>query len=146
MSNLISTWLWSKLTGVDLATVQAQSDAADAALAAKNSADYQPGGTVYNNIAAQQGQQAADRAYKQVQVDDASSQTGDVTAQVGDAFDTQLSSETSAIGSASSSFISGLLKNIFNVIPWQVWLIAGIAAFVWLGGLNLVRGAIHKQK
>jgi len=116
------------------------------ALAAKNTDDYSPGGKIYNQIAARDGQQAADKANKQVQADLASSQTGDVTGQVSDTFNQALSDETKGIGSAGSGFISSLLKNLFNVIPWQVWLIGGLALFVWLGGLELLRGVIHKQK
>lgn len=136
----ISNWLWSKVTGVDIATVQAQSDAADAQLQAMNNADYAPGGKIYNQIAAEQGTQAANNAYKGVTADDNSSAAGtaDAAGQVSDAFSTQLASETSAIGQAGSGLISGTLKNLFRVIPWQVWVIGGIALFVYLGGAGFV--------
>jgi hypothetical protein len=143
-----STWLWSTLTGTDIATVQATSDAADAQLQTLNNAQYAPGGTIYNKIAATQGTQAADAAWKNVQNDDASSaaNTANITGQVSDAFQTQLSSETSGIGSTFSSFLSGLFKNAFNIIPWQVWVIGGIALFIWLGGLSLFKGSLSKEK
>lgn len=143
----ISDWLWSKVTGVDLATVQAQSDAADAQLQQINNADYAPGGKIYDQVATDQGTQAANKNWQTVQNDlqTSAATTANAADQVSGAFQTQLSSETSGISGVLSGSISTILKNIFNIIPWQVWIVAGLALFIWLGGINLLHGVIKKK-
>ena len=47
----LGTWFWSKVSGQDLAELQAQGDALDSQLATLNNQDYAPGGRIYNDIA-----------------------------------------------------------------------------------------------
>lgn len=41
-------------------------------------------------------------------------------------------------------FVGGAIGGIFSLIPWQVWLLGAVALFIWLGGLNLIRGRLAR--
>jgi hypothetical protein len=109
---------------------QARGDSLDAQLTEMNSRDYAPGGHVYNNIEQLYGTEAADNAYAVTQKDLQTSKTGDVDAQLWDAFDEGLSDGRKNIDSG----IFNTLKTILGSVPVFVWI--GIAAgiFLWLGG------------
>ena len=47
-----------------------------------------------------------------------------------------------AIGGGLTTALWGILKNI----PWWVYLAAGVALFVWMGGLALLRGRLAHSK
>lgn len=47
-----------------------------------------------------------------------------------------------AVGSGAGTLLWGVLKNI----PWWVWLGGLGALFVWLGGLELIRGSLAKGR
>lgn len=40
--------------------------------------------------------------------------------------------------------LAGTIKTIFSAIPWQVWILAAIALFIWMGGLALLRGRLTR--
>ena len=72
MSNFITDAIGSFAGSIEYAfgggaALQSQSDSLDAQLNALNQADYSPGGSIYNSIAAVNGTAAADAALKQVQ-------------------------------------------------------------------------------
>ena len=78
MSNFITDAIGSFAGSIEYAfgggaALQSQSDSLDAQLNALNQADYSPGGSIYNSIAAVNGTAAADAALKQVQDNAASS-------------------------------------------------------------------------
>ncbi len=54
----------------DLVDAAKQSEALDKQIVAQNANDYAPGGRIYNNILATQGQAAADAAWQAVQRDE----------------------------------------------------------------------------
>lgn len=45
-----------------------------------------------------------------------------------------------AVGGAAGSLLAGVLKNI----PWWVYAGAVVALFIWMGGLNLLRGRLAR--
>jgi hypothetical protein len=46
-----------------------------------------------------------------------------------------------AVGGSASSLLWGIVKNI----PWWVWIAALGAIFVWMGGLELLRGRLARR-
>jgi hypothetical protein len=46
-----------------------------------------------------------------------------------------------AVGNASSTLLGGILK----AIPWWVYLGLAVALFVWMGGLELLRGKLGRR-
>lgn len=133
------TWLESKATGVDLAAEQARGNAADAQLSALNTQALNSG--------------HYDQATYDLAVQDAAAgATGDVTAQVGEAFMEGASQGlqnviqapgklVGAAGSLSGSVLWGIIK----AIPWWVWVAAAGALFIWLGGLSMLRGRLARE-
>jgi hypothetical protein len=107
-----------KLFGAD--ELQAQGDALDAKLSELNSRDYAPGGKLYtpSNWAA-------------VQQNLATGTTGDVDAQINEAFNEGLDDGANNV----TGFISGIfnfvgkgLGAILKAIPWWIWL--GLVVYV----------------
>lgn len=43
-----------------------------------------------------------------------------------------------------SDTIAGVIKSVWASIPWQLWLVAGVALFFWMGGLQLLKGRLNK--
>ena len=119
--------LWDALTG----KTQAQGQALDAQLAALNNQDYSPGGRIYEQIAAKDGTDAADKTLTIVQGNLATGATGDVLGQVGGAFQEGWQQGAMNERNAISGFINSTVGNFVRVIPWQIWLIAILAGTVY---------------
>ena len=132
------TWIDSKLTGVDLAAEQQRGNQLDAQLQNLNQ----------QALATGHYDQAT---FDQAQADAVAGATGDVTQSVDVAFQQGLAEGAQnvlnapgklvgAAGSASSSLLSGILKNI----PWWVYVAAFGALFIWMGGLSLLKGRLSR--
>jgi hypothetical protein len=129
--------------GVDLSAEQARSDQLDSQIQAAN-AKLEAAGAVpagYTMAAAQD-----------IVAGDNSTGTTDVVASVDSEFaagakqglDNVLAAPgkvVGAVGGASGSLLWGILKNI----PWWAWLVGLAAGFVWLGGLELLRGRLARK-
>ena len=99
--------------------LQAEGNALDAKLAASNAELYGPGGKYYNA-----GQ------WSQIQQNMATGATGDVSAQLNDAFAVGLNEGKANITSAVSGtfdLAGGGLAAVLRGIPWYVW--AGLILF-----------------
>ncbi|MDE3068619.1 MAG: hypothetical protein KGJ60_13875 [Verrucomicrobiota bacterium] len=123
---------------------QATGDTLDAKLTAMNNADYAPGGRIYNQIAAASGQSAADQAWASVQADLGAGATGNVSEQIVQAGQAGAAAGLNNLAAGVQSATSGIFDSLFKIIPWQAWLIAGLALFVWLGGLVWLKGSLSK--
>ena len=109
-----------------------------------DNSQYAPGGTIYQQIYATQGQAAADAAYAKVQGDIAAqvAQTAAIPGQIGQA---------AKAGAANGA--SGLLK-WFQDLPGNLakgfgieWIIViALIAFFWLGGAIFIRNYLTKKK
>lgn len=125
------TWVESKVTGVDLAAEQARGDQLDQTIA-------------------QQQQQALDQGiwtqdqYDKAQADAAQGATGDVTQQVTDAAEQGAIEGLQNLQQGVKNTLAGTIDGIFGLIPWQLWILGGIALFVYLGGLTFLRHKITR--
>lgn len=126
------------LTGYDAENAQ-RAAAADAKLSELNKADYQtPGGKYYS---------AANAAA--VTKDYATQATFGADAQrteIDQAFTDTLDSQAKSIIGGPLGIAWATIKSILGAIPWWIWAAAGLALFVWLGGITLLRGSLAKKK
>lgn len=130
--------------GVDLDAEQARGDAFDSALAKVNTADYSPGGRIYNQIQAGQGTAVADRDYAAVNGNLGSGQTGDVTGSVGDEFKAGwVQGEENILGAVKGTIntVGGqAFKVAFGAIPAWLWIVGIIVLLFYTGiGQAIVR-------
>lgn len=40
--------------------------------------------------------------------------------------------------------LAGSANLIFSAIPWQVWIIGGVLLFIWMGGMELLKGKLTR--
>jgi hypothetical protein len=119
---------------------EAQGQQLDAKLQALNNDEYGAGGRVYNEIQDQKGTDAAVQAYQAVQADMASGATGDVLDQLQEA-----GKEGADQGKKDFwSWILNLITSAIGLIPWWVWLAAGVGIFFWMGGFKLLKGKLAR--
>lgn len=123
------SWLPDWITGYDAANADAAA-AADATLRGLN-ADRQASG----------GYTAAQWA--QVQRDYASQESFDPAAQR-DSIDSAFAAGLEDGRQNVKSFFNGAVWQFLKTIPLVVWIGAGIALFVWMGGLSLLKGRLAK--
>lgn len=127
--------------------LQKEGDALDAKLAAMNNADYAPGGRLYNKVAATSGTAAADANYDAVVKNLQTGATGDVDAQINEAFKEGLQEGANNITgfvSGAFKFVGKALGAILLGIPVWVWLGVGVVVFFYLGGGNIIRRKLAK--
>ena len=135
-------WIVTQATGVDPAAEQARSDTANAKLTASNQ-------VLVDNGTWTQAQ--GDAANADIAKGDAS--TGDdnvmgaidaeAVAGLKDGLNNILNAPgnaTNALGKSLSQMLWGIIKSI----PWWVWVGAAAALFVWMGGLELLKGRLKK--
>jgi hypothetical protein len=132
---------WSSFVGLisgtdSLDELQTKGDALDQTIAAENLADYRSGKYDENK-------------YNQASADLQKALTGNVSQQVDDAFiqgaKEGLQNDAtffSKLSSAVNSLLKGAIKDALGAIPWQLWLIAAVVLFVYLGGLGILRRQI----
>jgi len=121
----------------------AKSQSLDAQLAALNQSEYAPGGRLYNQTLATQGQAAADANWAVVQGHTSSSAQASTTynAQIADA----------AVAGAQqgiqniADFTNGAFFGFLKAIPLAVWIVAGGALFFYMGGASLLKGSLAKK-
>lgn len=125
---------------------QQRADALDNQLKASE-ADYAPGGRIYNKIAAEQGMDAAQKAYDQVRqhVDNGTAADAHIDTQIQDAFNNQLSTEINDIGGAVSTAAATPFRLAWSSIPWQVWALGAVLLFFYMGGGTLLKGSLGKR-
>ena len=135
-------WMVTKATGVDPAAEQARSNAANAV----NSAIDQQ---LVDNGTWTQAQ--ADAANANMAAGDVSTGDNNVASSINQAAEQGLMEGVNnvlsapgqvvgAVGSGASTLLWGIVK----AIPWWVYLAAAGALFVWMGGLELLRGRFKK--
>ena len=120
---------------------QQRGDSLDAQLKALNDRDYGKGGRIYNEIQEEQGPAAAIIAAQDVQKHLESSKTGNVSAQIDQAFDEGLADSTSSVRNA----IGTAVGSIFRIIPLSVWILAAVALFVYMGGWVWLKGRLARS-
>ena len=127
------TWIESKVTGVDLAAEQARGDALDAQIAANQKDNLDSGKwTVAQYEAANANQQKA--------------LTGDVTQQVLDAGKEGAIEGLNNLQQGVKNAVGNTLSFGWGMIPWQLWLVGGLALFIYMGGGIWIRGILEKNK
>ena len=129
-------WLTTIFTGEDQT---ARGEQLDAKLAAINNAQYGPGGSVYNLVEQQSGTDAADLNWQTVQnhLNAQRADTASFESQVAGGFWDGLKQGAANVGS--------FLKNPFMGIPVAWWFIGAISLFLWMGGLDLIKGILKKK-
>lgn len=129
----MSSWLGLDkiLLGVDLDEEQRRSDAADAELARLNAEALERGRISQESYE----QREANREAGAINVVDS----------VNDEFKAGLAEGLSNVTSGVKNTLSGTIGTIFGTIPWSVWLLAAVALFIWMGGLEMLRGRLARK-
>jgi hypothetical protein len=135
-------WIVTQTTGVDPSAEQARSDAADAANATIDQQLVDQGTWTQ----AQYDQAQADTAAGNLSTGDnnvigAIDQAGTEGLQQG--LNNVLNAPGAVVGAVGGG-ASQLLWGIIKSIPWWVWLVGAGAIFVWMGGLELLKGRLKK--
>ena len=119
--------LFSKLLlGVDLDEEQRRGEAADAALAALNREKYQSGEWTQSQFETAERNRLAGA-------------TGDVSDEVTTVFKDELKRGPQNVSAGINATLSGIVRTVVQAVPLSVWLIAAVALFVYVGGLEFVR-------
>lgn len=121
------SWISRILYGVDLDAEQARGTALDEQLR-QDAAESLASGR-YDQAAYDQAMQHFDEGA-----------VTDVTGSVTDAFYQGLGEGAVNIRGTVGSAIS----SPFKLIPWQLWLLAGLGLFLYMGGGSMLKGALHK--
>jgi hypothetical protein len=114
--------------GQDLDEIQAKDNEVDAALKALNDRKLAEG-----SWTADQYNQAEANRERSYNPDIA----GDVNKTFGDALDDNLTDFRGAVGSTISF--------PFKLIPWQVWALAAVALFFYMGGAAMLKGRLIRK-
>jgi hypothetical protein len=133
---------WTAVSGYDAAN-QAAGDAADAKNQAINQQLLEDGMLTQDQY---------DQSVQDYQTGNASTGTDNPQAAIGAAATegvkegannvlTAPGKVVGGVGQGLSTLLGGILKNI----PWWAWLVAAGALFVWMGGLELLRGRLAKK-
>ena len=137
-------WIVTQATGVDPAAEQARSDAADSGNAAIDQQLLEQGTWTQ----AQYDQAMADTA-----AGNASTGDNNVAGSINTAAEQGLMEGVNNVLNAPGQLVGAvgggagqLLWGIIKAIPWWVYLLAAVAIFVWMGGLELLRGRLAKHK
>ena len=135
-------WMLTQATGVDPAAEQARSDAADA------------GNAVIDQQLVANGtwtQAQADAAAANMAAGNVSTGDNNVMGAINAEAEAGLKDGVNNVLNAPGKLLSGvtggagqLLWGIVKAIPWWLWLTAAGALFVWMGGLELLRGRFKK--
>ena len=136
-------WIVTEATGVDPAAEQARSDAADAQLSSLNQQNLERG--LWTQ--AQYDQAQADIAAGNASTGDnnvAGAINAEAEAGLQEGLNNVLNAPGKLVGAVGSG-ASTLLWGIVKAIPWWVWLAAAGALFVWMGGLELLKGRLAKK-
>lgn len=132
---------------VDKENVEAGA-AADAKLDALNAQDYGRGGRIYEKIEADQGTAAANSTLEEVLNNAASDATASsieaAQEDVNEAFVTGWNEAYDKRTSQAKSVIGAPFKVLWDSLPWYVWLLAGLALFIYLGGGQVARKYVGK--
>jgi hypothetical protein len=128
--------------GVDLSAEQARTAELDAKIQAANQAledqGYVPAG--YTDLAAQDVAQGnASTGVDNV----VASVNSEAAAGAAEGLNNVLTAPGKAvglIGSGANTLLGGILKNI----PWWVYLGGAVALFIWMGGLELLKGRLRR--
>lgn len=110
---------------------------------AGDNSQYAPGGTIYQQIYATQGQAAADAAWAAVQGDISAQvqQTAAIPGQIGQAAEAGAQNGLTSVVTA----VQGAPGKILGLLGYQ-WLLIGIVGlFIWLGGAVFIRNKLTKK-
>lgn len=123
---LLQKWLY----GIDVEAEQERSDELDARLADLNRAAYDAGKYTPQSYYEREQNREAGRLNAEKEVNQA--------------FVEGLKEGAASIPTGINSALSTATRGIFSAIPLSVWLVAGLALFVWAGGLGMLKGRLAK--
>ena len=126
-------WLSKVFYGVDLDEEQARGNALDASLKGLNDEKLQDG------IDGKPGGWTVDQ-YNQAEADRKAGVITDVTADVTGVFDKALADNVASVRGA----VGTVVGTPFRLIPWQVWALALVALFIYMGGGVWLKGRLAK--
>lgn len=112
--------------GVDLDEEQKRNDELNAQLAAENLRSR-------DKYAAEYGEGFADNYYAQAEAHRLEGNFSDVSGEVSQAFDEGLAQGADNIRNAVGNTINRTVGSAFSIIPWQVWIAAGVFAAFYFG-------------
>ena len=124
-------WFSKLVFGVDLDEAKAQGDAADAGHAALNQEKLEKGTWT---------QQQFDEASVRL----AAGAMGDPNQQVADEFKAGVSEGIDNLANTTNAVIAAPFKFAWKAIPWQIYVVAAVALFFWMGGAALLRGRLSR--
>jgi len=126
--SFLPSWL---LGGVDLDEEQQRQDETDAALARLNQKNLDNG--VYD-----------DRTYAEAEAHRLAGKL-DANQEVADVFNKSINDSVSGAAGAVKGVIKTPFDFLFKALPWEIWVIAAIVAFFYLGGFVYLKGILAKR-
>ena len=126
---------------------QARADDLDRQLRALNERDYGPGGRIYEKVKTERGQEAADAVNATVQghLGTQEDQSRDIEGQVDDAFLQGLQEGYDNETGFAKKVLASPFKLAWDVIPWQLYVVALVALFFYLGGGVWLKGILGRR-
>ena len=126
------TWITSKVSGIDLAAEQQRGNELDAKLGAMNQ----------EALATGRYDQAE---FDQAEADRATGAVGNVNAAVTDEFWVGWGEGETNIKNWLKKALEKIPNTILPAIPWQLYVLAAVALFLWMGGAGMLRGILNKK-
>ena len=111
-----------------------------------NEGAYSPGGSIYEQVYAQEGQQAAEDALGQM-LENSQNQTlsyPEAESQVNEAFGSGWSDAYKQRLDSLGEVLAAPGEAVRRVIPWYWWLIGLVVLFVYLGGMPWLKKQLAK--
>ena len=125
-------YLRTAVLGVDLDAEQQRNDALNAQAAALNQSAYDRG--VYD-----------DATFAIAEAHRLSSDHPDISSEVSDAFNQSIQDTVSGTANVINKTAKLPFTFLWKSIPWQVWLVAAVALFLYMGGGIWLRGIINRR-
>jgi len=119
--------------GVDLDEEQRRNDELDQQLAALNQAKFQDGSWT-------------DEQFAQAEAHRIASDNKDIAGDVAEVFNTSIQDSVSNAAAVTKGVLKTPFDFIFGALPWQLWLVAAVALFLYMGGGIFLRGLLLARR
>jgi hypothetical protein len=118
--------------GFDLDEEQRRNDELDQQLAALNQAKRQDGSWT-------------DEEFAQAEAHRIASNNKDIAGDVSEVFNKSIEDSVSSAASVTKGVLKTPFNFLFGAIPWQLWLVAAVALFIYAGGGVFLRGILARK-
>lgn len=118
--------------GVDLDEEQRRNDEYDRQLAALNQAKLQDGSW-------------SDSTFAEAEAHRIASDNKDIAGEVVEVFNKSIEDSVSSAAAVTKGVLKTPFDFIFGALPWQLWLVAAVALFLYMGGGIFLRGLLARR-